>query len=334
MNGYLLPIRRSTGEPLDQELAAYLRRLAMSLDEVVVVDGSDPAEFTEHRRVWGPSVRHIAPDPALACLNGKVHGVLTGLFDTTADRLVIADDDVRYDDRTLDAVLAALDTADLVIPQNVFEPMPWHAAWDTSRSLINRCFSVDSPGTLAVRTAALLQIGGYDGDVMYENLELVRTMRAAGSTVVTRPDVVVARRPPTARRFFEQRHRQAYDDFAHPFKPWLFLTVIPLLSVLAVRNPRRFLRTLWATVTGSWLMAEYGRRRHGGAGAISGAARWWAPVWILERSVAIWWALGERLTGGVRYRGGRIPVAAHTGRQLAERHRPKRSAVAVQSSTR
>ena len=37
---------------------------------------------------------------------------------------------------------------DLVRPQNYFEPLPWHARWDTARTLLNRGLGRDYPGTL------------------------------------------------------------------------------------------------------------------------------------------------------------------------------------------
>ena len=94
--------------------------------------------------------------------------------------MVIADDDVRYDEAALDAVRRLLDRAALVRPQNYFAPLPWHACLDTARTLINRVTGGDWPGTFGVRRAALERTGGYDGNVLFENLEMVRTIKAAG----------------------------------------------------------------------------------------------------------------------------------------------------------
>ncbi len=82
---------------------------------------------------------------------------------------------------SLRRVCALLDRADVVRPQNVFEPAPWHAVLDTGRSLIARATGGDWPGTLGLRMAAYARAGGYDGDVLFENLELVRTLRATGA---------------------------------------------------------------------------------------------------------------------------------------------------------
>ncbi|WP_410586312.1 glycosyltransferase [Amycolatopsis sp. lyj-23] len=157
---------------------------------------------------------HVPPDPDLRCVNGKVAGVITGLRLVRAERVIIADDDVRYDGETLAAVAGALDGADLVVPQNYFRPTPCHCRWDTARSLLNRAFAHDYPGTLAVRRTAFHRFGCYDGEVLFENLELIRTVRARGGTVRYLRSPLVRRLPPDVRTFLSQRVRQAYDSFA------------------------------------------------------------------------------------------------------------------------
>jgi hypothetical protein len=150
---YLLPLRWQADGGRLAELSSYLRTVSRTCD-VLVIDGSLAAVFARHRRHWGAFARHPPPDPALNYRNGKVNGVIIGLRATPAERVVIADDDVRYDGRSLASVLTLLDEADLVIPQNYFDPLPWHAAWDSARILLNRAFAMDYPGTLAVRRSA------------------------------------------------------------------------------------------------------------------------------------------------------------------------------------
>ncbi|MGW1451840.1 glycosyltransferase [Micromonospora sp. NPDC002411] len=173
---YVLPLRWHSDSGL-AELTDYLRWLADRVD-VLVVDGSTPDLFARHADAWAGLVRHLPPDTTGAGLNGKVLGVRTGVRAAEHEHVVIADDDVRYDEAGLTAVHLLLDQVDLVRPQNYFDPLPWHAWWDTGRTLLNRALGADYPGTLAVRRSAFLAIGGYDPDVLFENLELIRTMRA------------------------------------------------------------------------------------------------------------------------------------------------------------
>lgn len=306
---YVLPVRWTHDDAID-ELTAYLERLSSDID-VTVVDGSAPDLFRAHARAWSGSVRHVAPMLSHGA-NGKVRGVLTGLALARHEHVVIADDDVRHDRATLAALVAALRDADLVKPQNVFRPLPWHARWDTARTLINRAVAADYPGTYAVRRAALAR--GYDPDALFENLEMERTVRAAGGRVRTCPDLFVERRPPTARHFWAQRVRQAYDSTAQPARMCIELAVVPLL--IALRRRHGILILLALAVTG---LAERGRRRNGGRHVFERSAAWWAPAWVLERGIASWIALALRLGGGVPYAGTRVVAAATPMRVLRRR---------------
>ena len=315
---YVLPLRRSSVEDV-AELAAYLERVARWCD-VVVVDGSPPPVFAAHRAAWSTAIRHLPPDPDLAFRMGKVDGVVTGLRHAHHDRVVIADDDVRYDHQGLRRVVALLDEAEVVRPQNYFSAtvLPWHAYWDTGRTLLNRWFGGDWPGTLGVRRSVLLATGGYDGDVMFENLELVRTVQAVGGRMVTPLDLYVARLPPTTRHFLGQRVRQAYDEFARPVRMAAYLALLPAAALAAARGRKGALVAAGAATVA---VAEGARRRAGGTAVFPPAASLCAPLWVAERAVCAWLAVVSRLRwGGVRYGSTVIPRAATPLRTLRRRH--------------
>jgi len=310
---YVLPLRWTDDAGL-AELTDYLLRLARVVP-VTVVDGSSPALFAVHAAAWGHAVEHVAPDPWPGA-NGKVAGVMTGLRRARADVVVVADDDVRWTPAQLDEAVALLGDADVLRPQNVFDPMPWHARWDTARTLVNRAFAADYPGTLVVRRASLLRAGGYRGDVMFENLELVRTVRAAGGREVRADALVVRRLPPTSAHFWSQRVRQAYDDLAQPARLVAEASLLPaVLVALAARRPRRLLLGALVAVG----VAERGRRRHGGVRVVGAGTVLLAPVWAAERAVCVWLALAARARGGVRYHGRRVRHAASSPRALRRR---------------
>ncbi|MGW3893021.1 glycosyltransferase [Micromonospora chokoriensis] len=309
---YVLPLRWHSDSGL-AELTDYLRWLADRVD-VLVVDGSKPDLFARHADAWAGLVRHLPPDTTGSGLNGKVLGVHTGVRAAEHEHVVIADDDVRYDEAGLTAVHLLLDQVDLVRPQNYFDPLPWHAWWDTGRTLLNRALGADYPGTLAVRRSAFLAIGGYDPDVLFENLELIRTMRAYDRSEATPAWLYVRRLPPDAAHFRGQRVRQAYDDLAQPARLLTALAVLPALATaVAARRPALVL----AAAAGTVALAEAGRRRAGGTAVFPPATALAAPVWLLERGVCGWLAVAQRfLLGGVRYGDGRIRRAAHRTRSL------------------
>jgi hypothetical protein len=318
---YVLPILRRGGAPPD-ELTGYLRDIAGQC-ELIIVDGSDPATFDHDADAWGGFACHLPPAPDVGGAYGKVRGVITGVRLASHERVVIADDDVRYRGADLDAVVAALDRHDLVSPQNHFQPLVWHAAWDTARSLLNRAFGYDYPGTLAVRRSTFLRLGGYDGDALFENLELIRTVEAGGGSVLHARGLHVTRLPPTTRHFFSQRVRQAYDDFARPPRLALALVSGPILGLALYR---RAWRTIGSVAAATVVLAEIGRRRDGGRTVFPPVTAWCAPVWVLERAVTSWAAVGWRLTGGCRYAGARLRLAAHSTRTLRRRLAPAETA--------
>ena len=320
---------------MDGELIAYLRTLT-GWSETIVVDGSTPEIFAANDAALGDgtfaAVRHVPPAPDLATEMGKVGGVLTGLGLASHETLVIADDDVRYDERTLSSVAAALGAADVVRPQNYFEPLPWHAAWDTGRALLNRVTGGDWPGTLGVRRSALVATGGYDGRAMFENLELVRTIVAAGGHEMTLFDVFVVRRPSTAAHFWSQRVRQAYDEFARPWRLAIQLALLPIAVTLAVAGRWTVIA---AGAAAAIATAEAGRRRGGGRRYFRAWTPFFAPLWLAERAVAAWLAVGARLVlGGVPYRGRILRHAATSMRVLRARHAAIRESGALATAHR
>jgi hypothetical protein len=303
---YVLPIRSTE---VRHDLDGYLKELS-EVVEVVVVDGSDDAVFAAHEVHWGKWVHHIAVDSDHVTPMGKVGGLLTGLHHASWDAVVIADDDVRWDPELLAEAARRLRGVDVVRPQNWFRPAPWHARWDTGRTLINRALSGDWPGTLVLDRRALHRTGGYDGSALFENLELVRTIKAAGGRELSAPDLFVPRTPPTAAQFLDQRVRQAYDEFA---RPWRLLLSLAILPTVAWGGRRAAVVIALASVAA----AEAGRRRAGGSAVFGPLAAVWAPCWVAERAVTSWLALLWRVRhGGMRYRGTVLRKAATPMREL------------------
>lgn len=309
----VIPLRWDAGhlEAEIEEMGAYLRFLGSLLD-VTVVDGSSEDVRSGHVAAWGRSARIIRPHTGPGA-NGKVLGAVSGIGSARHDLVVLADDDVRYDADSLRAVVAALGRADVVRPQNTFVSWPWHARWDGGRSLLCRAFAADWPGTFGLRTEAVQQMDGWDADVLFENLEMVRTAEVHGLRVLNAPEIVVLRLPPSARHFWSQRVRQAYDSLAQPGRLLAELSVLPLLLLAAVKNPLSLPVAALVVVA----LAEVGRRRFSPL-TIPRDVPLWAPLWLIERGVCSFLAVGSCARGGVVYRGRRLRLAAHSKRKLAQ----------------
>ena len=312
---YIVPLATSDDEDVS-DLATYLRWLSGSLEEVIVVDGSSPEARIRHEQAFGSLVRVV--EPRTRTLMGKVGNVCTGISAASWDHVVVADDDVRYRIEQLDKVDDLLREATVVRPQNYFDPLPWHARLDTARTLLARVTGGDWPGTLALRRSAFLAAGGYRGDVLFENLELVRTLVAAGGSEHLALDLNVRRVPPTTAHFRGQQIRQAYDEFARPARLVISLALAPAVAVGVAHRRFGWLAASFVGVAGA---AEAGRR-------VGGGRRWYpvssvplAPLWLLWRSLCSWAAVGARLRGGAPYRGDRLRYAATPLRRLQRERR-------------
>ena len=269
----VVPVRWDDASPArpdaaaEAEFAAYLETMAGWCD-VTVVDGSVGEHAAARRATWARTCRVLAPDPRWAGSNGKVSGAVTGIEAARHERVVLADDDVRYDPSTLRAVVEALDDAEVVRPQNVSTQWPWWARWESGRILLNRAFDADWPGTFGVRRDAVVRVGGWSTEALFENLEMVRTIRAGGGRFASRPDILVRRTPPPLAHFLRQRVRQAYEDQAQPWRLAAGLLVVPAVAA-GVRRPRALATGLAAVVA----VAEAGRRRDGGPAVFPRAPR-------------------------------------------------------------
>src|SRR3954468_5954514 len=183
---YLLPVRRATFVADDAaQLAGYFRSLAEAGCEVLVVDGSPPAVFAQHDEAWRSLCRHEQVDRSFGFLNDKVNGIHTGVNLAGCEKIILADDDIRYTALEIDRVCELLDEFEVVRPQNFLSPLPWWARMEAARMLINRATlrTADYPGTCAFRRASMLRVGHYDGDVLFDNEEMIRHFARAGASI-------------------------------------------------------------------------------------------------------------------------------------------------------
>jgi hypothetical protein len=303
---YLLPLRRTDATDSElTELAHYVERLVAAGCDVLVVDGSPRRDFERHAARLG-GARHVPVDPRWRFLNGKVNGVLTGMEQSSRERVILADDDVRYEEADIDRMCRLLDRFDLVVPQNYFATMPWWARVESARTLLNRAVreAGDFPGTFGVRRATFARIGPYDGDVLFENEAMRRHFVRHGTRVRHARDFLVARRAPTLEKWREQRLRQAYEDLDFPLKTLLFLTLLPAAALLAVWSATWAVAFVAMVGLAAIALAAVGRR-DGASAVIPLDTCLLAPVWVLERSVMVYAALRARTRGGCVY-GGRL----------------------------
>ncbi len=299
---FIVPIRRVQIDPLEvKRLADYFKSLRLAGCEVLIVDGSPKPIFEEHRRSWQGFSRHIAPDPKYTYLNGKVNGVHTGVDLASCECIILADDDIRYRAADVKRMCELLKTFEMVRPQNFITPLPWWARLETARILINRGVlrAGDYPGTCGFRRSTMRRVGPYDGDVLFDNEEIVRHFAISGVEINYALDFFILKLPPKFTKWLEQRPRQAYEDFVMRAKTGAFLSVLPVtLGLSFLFNVRAAIFLLSALSLLSVLSSGRGLLRDAAYRFFPIPSPLYAPLWIFERSLSVYWALYWRARYG------------------------------------
>ena len=253
-----------------------------------------PSSLQQHDESWRSLCRHEPVDRSFGYLNDKVNGIHTGVNLATTEKIILADDDIRYSAIEIGQVCELLDRFEVVRPQNFLSPLPWWARMEAARMLINRASlrTGDYPGTCAFRRETMLRVGHYDGDVLFDNEEIIRHFARAGATISYAIDLFVRKRPPTLRKWIEQRPRQAYEDFGLRSKTALFLSV-PIVAgwVGFAFGLKELLLYLAGLFLSAFALAAAGRMRGAAAQYFPSSVCFFAPLWILERSASTYWAL-------------------------------------------
>ncbi|MBA2338968.1 MAG: glycosyltransferase family 2 protein [Pyrinomonadaceae bacterium] len=313
---YLLPIRRVRfNEAEAADFGEYFKLLAAAGCEVLVVDGSPSDVFNQHEAAWACLCRHTAVDPQHTYLNGKVNGIHTGVALASFESIIQADDDIRYTADNINRICSLLEEYEMVRPQNFLRPLPWWARMEAARMLVNRALlpAGDYPGTCGFRRTTFRRVGHYDGDVLFDNEEIVRHFRLRGANILYANDFFILKRPPTLAKWLEQRPRQAYEDFVMRLKTFFFLLLIPLALLLLFSFGWKALLIYVSFVSfGSALLAIRGRR-NGANKVFPFFVCLYAPLWFFERSLSSYWALYWRARHGGYPFGDRLLVKG-TGR--------------------
>jgi hypothetical protein len=292
---YLLPIRRTAFSSREaEELGEYFRTLTEAGCDVLVIDGSAARVFQQYAEAWRSLCQHEPVDRSFGYLNDKVNGIHTGVALATTEKIILADDDIRYAPAEIDRVCELLENFEVVRPQNFLSPGPWWARMEAARMLINRATlpTADYPGTCAFRRATMLRVGHYDGDVLFDNEEIIRHFARAGATVSYAMNLFVRKRPPTFRKWLEQRPRQAYEDFGMRAKTALFLGLPIFAGWLGYAlGWKSFIFYLLSLAAISIALTTIGRFRGSAAEHFPWSVCLFAPLWILERTASTYWAL-------------------------------------------
>lgn len=294
-----------------RELAAYLSNLSVNNFEVVTVDGSLAPE--KNRRVLRWVGRHVIARPQHLDGSGFIDPIRVAMDVASCDKVIVADAHVRYSEATLEEISALLDLHEVVEPQDYFDPLPWWGGIEAGRMLVHRSLSQlpDHGSTFGFRRGAIrglrsLGIPMPDDDV--------RRLASQGAEVFSAIGIFVRRIPPMLSDWLHDVPRQADDDFDEPAKAAFFFIVLPLALMLAIFGGVRTVSSYAGAIAVASIALAI-RGRMGASPFFPWRACFFAPLWVLERSITIYWALLRRMSGGGE--PGRIPIAIRPGQRAA-----------------
>jgi hypothetical protein len=271
-----------------RELASYLSILAIGGCDVVVVDGAASPQFENNSRTLRWVARHIPARPRHRNFTGGIDIVRAAADVSNCDKIIVAGAKVRYEDEAIARLCGLLDDHEVVQPQDYFEPLPWWSGIEAGRMLVHRGIEPlpDHGATFALRKSSVRGLRGLE--VAWSNGDHpVRRLASQGA-------VFVRRLPPALTDWLQERPKQAGHDFNLPVKTAFFFALLPLAIVIAICGGMR----LAGSFAGAIAFASIALAIRGRGGATTFfpiRACLYAPLWVIERSASVYWALFQRL---------------------------------------
>lgn len=279
-----------------RELGLYLSSISVAGCDVVVLDASPGLLFDAHDRVLRWVARHVTVRSEHCSRSGFFDPVRAAAVVATCEKVIVAAPDVRYTPEAIDRLCSMLDLHEVVEPQDYLEPLPWWGSIDAGRILVHRGIEPqpDHGATFGFRRTAIhgLHILG-SSDLIDDS---TRRLASAGAEVFAAANVFVRRNPGEFDEWLEARPRAAGDDFSLPMKSAFFFSLVPLLLLLLMLGEPR-LAGVYAGVVAFSSVGLALRGRIGASAFFPLRACLFAPLWVFERSISVYWALFRRLRG-------------------------------------
>jgi hypothetical protein len=279
-----------------RHLATHLSTIGLEDFDVVVIDRAARPELERHGRTLRWVARHVAARAEHLLPGGEVDVVRAAADAAACEKIIVATGDVRYTPQALDQLVQLLDGHEVVEPQDYFDPLPWWAGIDAGRVLVHRGIepSPDHGATFGFRRSAVRGLRGVTLLDPAPHEDPVRRLASRGAEVFAACDVFVRRKPQPLASWLGTRPRIAGDDFVLPMKTAFFFALVPLLLLLGFLGDARLAAGYAGMIAfASIALALRGRT---GAGAFFPLhACFYAPLWILERSISVYWALARKL---------------------------------------
>jgi len=279
-----------------RKLANYLSTLGLADVDVVVLDPAPRLQFELNSRVLRWVGRHLPVKPEYRTLSGTVDIIRAAVDVAGCEKVIVAAEDVRYTPEAIGQLCDLLDLHEVVEPQDYLDPLPWWGGIEAGRILVHRGIEPqpDHGATFGFRRAAIRSLRSLGAADLHD--DQTRRLASVGVEVHAAPEVFVRRQPGQLTEWIHERARQAGDDFVLPVKSAFFFALVPVLVLLAALGGTQ-LAGSYAGIVAFASVALAMRGRIGATTFFPLRAVLFAPVWVFERSVSVYWALFQRIRG-------------------------------------
>ena len=280
-----------------RDLASYLSTLGVAGCDVVVLDPSPRLQFELNARILRWVGRHVSVRPEHRSHAGALDPVRSAATLAACEKVIVAADDVRYTPDAVGQICDLLEMHEVVEPQDYLDPLPWWGGIEAGRILLHRGIEPqpDHGATFGFRRSAVRGLRALE---LLELEDQARRLIAAGAEVFPATNVFVRREPGALDEWLSDRPRVASGDFDLPMKSVFFFSLVPMLALLAVLGGVR-LAAGYASVIAFASMSLAVRGRAGAGPFFPLRACLFAPLWVFERSLSVYWALFRKLRGDV-----------------------------------
>lgn len=293
---YVVVVESSAASMPDlRELGNYLSTLGTAGCDVVVLDPSPRMLFELNGRILRWVARHVAVGPEHCTSAGTLDCLRAAAAVAACEKVIVASEDVRYTPAAIGQLCDLLETHEVVEPQDYLDPLPWWGSVEAGRILLHRGIEPqpDHGATFGFRRGTVRALRALN---LIDDRDPARRLANAGAEVYAASDVFVRREPGAFEDWLEERPRIAGNDFALPFKSAFFFSLVPFLLLLGVFGGMR-LAGVYAGVVGFSSVGLALRGRAGARAFFPLRACLFAPLWVMERSVSVYWALFRKLRG-------------------------------------
>ncbi|MGE5403022.1 MAG: hypothetical protein ACM3S2_21690 [Ignavibacteriales bacterium] len=295
---YIFLIRRNSapGDEI-QELAGYFRMLNSLGCEVLVVDSSPLDVFAGFEGAWYYLCRHVKVDSRFHYLSDKLNSICTGADLATCEKIIVAEDDVRYSPADILRMCEMLEDFDLVRPQNYISPLQWWSRMESVHTLMNRAVfpGGDYSNTLAFLNTAFKKHCHFGKSSYYDSDDIIMQFALRRAKICYALDFLILKKSPSLSCWRDQMFQNIFDNFDFSLRTVLLLLLIPVGILLALfAGPKTALIYSTAVILSSITVAFMGRHR-GGRQFYPIGLLVYAPLWLLDVVInnyrALYWIL-------------------------------------------